>query len=129
MPQDPSPPIGLSELIQQVKQDLLSTVPGKNTDPPILFVSSVEVEVQVTVKREGKAGVKIDVVAVGGGELGGGLSRDDVHKVKVTLSPLFDKDRMMEFYQTLQSDKVPASVQQSLDALLKGEESNLAEQF
>jgi hypothetical protein len=129
MPEQSYSSIGLAELIEQVKQDLLSTVPGKNKDAPILFVSSVEVEAQVTVKREGKAGVKIDVVSVGGGELGGGISRDDVHKVKVTLSPLFDKDRMMEFYQTLQADKVPASVRQSIDAFLKGEEDNLADQF
>lgn len=129
MPQSSAAPVGLAELIQQVKQELLSTVSGDKNDVPFLFVSSIEVEAQVTVKREGRAGIKIDVVAVGGGELGGGISRDDVHKVKVTLSPLFDKDRMLEFYQALQSDQVPASVKQSLAALLKGEESNLSEQF
>jgi len=125
MPDQSYSSIGLAELIQQVKQDLLSTVPGKNTDVPILFVSSVEVEAQVTVKREGKAGLKVDVVSVGGGELGGGLSRDDVHKVKVTLSPLFDKERMMEFYQTLQPEKVNAAVQQSLKALYKGDDEDV----
>lgn len=129
MPDQPHPPIGLAELIQQVKQDLLSEVPGKSKDAPILFVSSVEVEVQVTVKREGKAGVKVNVVSIGGAEAGGGISRDDVHKVKVTLSPLFDKERMMEFYQTLQPNQVPASVKQSMDALLKGETGSLADQF
>ncbi|HEY9616912.1 MAG TPA: trypco2 family protein, partial [Microcoleaceae cyanobacterium] len=56
MPEQSYSSIGLAELIEQVKQDLLSTVPGKNKDAPILFVSSVEVEAQVTVKREGKAG-------------------------------------------------------------------------
>ncbi|MBD2073043.1 hypothetical protein H6F86_03900 [Phormidium sp. FACHB-592] len=129
MPEQPHQPIGLAELIQQVKQELLSTVPGKAKEAPILFVSGVEVEAQVTVKREGKAGIKIDVLSVGGGELGGGVSRDDVHKVKVTLSPLFDKERLLEFYQALQPDQVPVAVKQSLEALLKGEEGELADQF
>ena len=129
MPEQPHQSIGLAELIQQVKQELLSTVPGKAKEAPLLLVSSVEVEAQVTVKREGKAGIKIDVLSVGGGELGGGISRDDVHKVKVTLSPLFDKERLMEFYQTLQADQVPTSVKQSMDALFKGEEGDLADQF
>ena len=129
MPEQPQQSIGLAELIQQVKQELLSTVPGKSAEAPILFVDAVELELKVTVSREGKGGVKIDVVSIGGGELGGGLKREDVHTVKVTLSPLFDKERLMEFYQTLHSDKVPTTVKQSLEALLKGEEGDLADQF
>ncbi|MEB3180361.1 MAG: trypco2 family protein [Nostocaceae cyanobacterium] len=125
--------IGLAEFIQQVKQDLLCVTPGKDKDAPFLFVESVELELQVTVKRTGKAGakgsIKINVLGTGtevGGELGGDLGRDDVHKVNVKLSPLFDKERLMEFYQTLHSEKVPTTVKNSLDALLKGdEEGNL----
>jgi hypothetical protein len=125
--------IGLAEFIQQVKQDLLSVAPGKDKDAPFLFVESVELELQVTVKRTGKAGakgnIKINVLGTGGEvgvEAGGDLGRDDVHKVKVKLAPLFDKERLMEFYQTLHSDKVPTTVKNSLAALLKGdEESNL----
>lgn len=125
--------IGLAEFIQQVKQDLLSVAPGKDKDAPFLFVESVELELQVTVKRIGKAGakgsIKINVLGTGGevgGEVGGDLGRDDVHKVKVKLSPLFEKDRLMEFYQTLHSDQVPTTVKNSLAGLLKGdEESNL----
>jgi hypothetical protein len=61
---------------------------------------------------------------LGGGELGGGVSRDDVHKVKVTLSPLFDKERLMEFYQTLHADQMPKAVKQSLEALFKGNDDD-----
>jgi hypothetical protein len=129
MPNQPPPSIGLAELIQQVKKELLSTVPGQSSDTPILFVESVELELQVTVSREGTGGVKIDVLSFGGGELGGTLTRENVHTVKVSLSPLFDKERLMEFYQTLHPDKVPTSVKQSLDGLLKGEEENLSSQF
>lgn len=133
MTNDNSDSIGLAEFIQQVKQDLLSVAPGKDKDAPFLFVESVELELQVTVKRTGKAGakgnIKINVLGTGGEvgvEAGGDLGRDDVHKVNVKLSPLFDKERLMEFYQTLHSDKVPTTVKNSLAGLLKGdEESNL----
>ncbi|MBW4547694.1 MAG: hypothetical protein KME25_25115 [Symplocastrum torsivum CPER-KK1] len=125
--------IGLAEFIQQVKQDLLSVAPSKDKDAPFLFVESVELELQVSVKRTSKAGakggIKINVLGTGaeaGVDAAGELGRDDVHKVKVKLSPLFDKERLMEFYQTLHSDKVPTTVKSSLEGLLKGdEESNL----
>ena len=127
--------IELAEFIQKVKEDLLSVTPGKDKDAPFLFVESVELELQVTAKRTGKAGakgsVKINVLGTGGevgGELGGDIGREKVQKVKVKLSPLFDKDRLMKFYQTLHRDKVPATVKNSLAGLLKGdEESNLNE--
>jgi hypothetical protein len=116
--------IGLADLIQQVKQDLLSTVPGKSADAPILFVESVELELKVAVRQEGKGGIKIDVLSIGGGEVGGAVSQDKTHTVKVKLSPLFDKARLMEFYETLHSNEIPSSVKLSLAALLKGSDTN-----
>ena len=120
-------PIGLAELVEQVKQELLSATPSKD-NAPILFVDSVELQLQVTVKWEGKGGVKVDIVSIGGGELSGGMSRNDDHQVKVTMSPLFDKARLMEFYQTLHPNQVPTTVKH-LDAFLKGSTGNLNEQF
>ena len=125
--------IDLAEFIQQVKEDLLSVTPGKDKDAPFLFVESVELELQVTAKRTGKAGakgsVKINVLGTGGeigGEAGGEVGREDVQKVKVKLSPLFDRERLLKLYQTLHPDKVPGTVKNSLAALLKGDEdSNL----
>lgn len=116
--------IGLTELIQQVKQDLMATLPGESADAPILFVESVELELKVAVRHEGKTGIKIDVLAIGGADVGAGVSQDKTHTVKIKLSPLFDKEKLMEFYQTLHSDQVPSSVKRSLDALLKGTDSN-----
>lgn len=116
--------IGLADLIQQVKQELLSTVPGENTDTPIMFVESVELELQVAVSREGGGGIKIDVLSFGGAEANAAMSQERSHTVKVKLSPLFDKEKLMEFYETLHPDKIPSSVKQSLNALLKGTEPN-----
>ncbi len=133
MSEDNKTPIELAELIQQVKEDLLSVTPGKDQDAPFLFVESVELELQVTVKRTGKAGVKgsikIDVLGSGGeigGELGGDRTQDKVHKVKVKLSPLFDKERLLKFYEKVYSENMPATVKNSITGLFKGdEESNL----
>jgi Trypsin-co-occurring domain 2 len=133
MPDNDKSSIGLAEFIQQVKQDLLSVAPGKEKDAPFLFIESVELELQVTVKRTGKTGakgsVKINVLGTGGeigGEVGGDISHDAVHTVKVKLSPLFDKNRLMEFYKTLHPDQIPTAVKNSLAGLIKGdEESNL----
>lgn len=128
--------IGLAELVEQVKQELLSAAPSKD-NVPILFVDSVELQLQVTVKREGQGKIqgkiKVNVISVGGAEggaeIGGGISRDDVHQVKITLSPLFDKSKLVEFYQTLHPNQVPSMVKDSLDGILKGSEENLGEQF
>lgn len=126
--------IELAEFIQQVKEDLLSVTPGKDKDAPFLFVESVELELQVTAKRTGTAGtkgsIKINVLGTGGevgAELGGNIGQEKIQKVKVKLSPLFDKDRLMGLYQKLYPDNMPGTVKNSL-ALLKGdEESNLDE--
>ncbi|MDA0265487.1 MAG: hypothetical protein O2890_12835 [Cyanobacteria bacterium] len=120
--------IGLTELIEQVKQDLL-TPPTPNSEPPILFVESVELELQVTAKREGTAGIKIDVLSIGGGEAGGALSQEKAHTVKVKLSPLFEKAQLVQWYKDLRGDQVLPAVNSSLDALIKGNDENLADRF
>ena len=51
--------IGLAELIQQVKEELLTQAPDGEKDIPIFAVDSVELELQVTVKKLGKAGRSI----------------------------------------------------------------------
>ena len=121
-------PIGLSELIDQVKQELL-TPPDKDGEPPVFFVDSVELELQVTAKREGNAGVKIDVVSIGGGEAGGALSQEKTHTVKVTLSPLFEKAKLVEWFKDVRGDQVMPTVARSLDALMKGNDEDLADRF
>jgi len=112
--------IGLAELIQQVKQELLTTYPHSENDTPILSVDSVELELQVTVKREGKGGVKINVLQFGGGELSGGASRDDVQKVKVKLSPLVSKEQILKAYYKENPEKWQKFLETTVDALTKG---------
>ncbi|MBW4665930.1 MAG: hypothetical protein KME60_00445 [Cyanomargarita calcarea GSE-NOS-MK-12-04C] len=112
--------IGLAELIQQVKQELLTTYPGSENDTPLLSIDSVELELQVTVKKEGKAGIKINVLQFGGGELSGGANRDDVQKVKVKLSPLVSKEVLINTYGKKNPEKYQQFVDQTLEGILKG---------
>ena len=120
--------IGLSELIEQVKQELLSPTHSKSS-LPILCVDSVELQLQVTVRREDKGSLKVNVVSVLNGEMNDGVSRDDVHQVKVTLSPLFDKAQLVKWYKTLYPNEILPAVKSSLDSLMKGEEGDLATRF
>ena len=121
--------IGLSELIQQVKKDLLTPVLDRKSDPPILFVESVELELQVTASREGSGGVKVDALAAEA-EVGGGLSHERTHTVKVQLCPLFDKAQLLEWYKDLYGDELMPAVKRSMDALIKGsDDSSLADRY
>lgn len=112
--------IGLAELIQQVKQELLTTYPNSKNDTPIFSVDSVELELQVTVKKDGKGGVKVNVLSFGGGELSGGVSRDDVQKVKVKLSPLLTKEQILKAYYKENPEKWQKFLETTVDGLTKG---------
>jgi len=94
--------IGLTELLNQVKQELvaastLATVKKsadgtiQPTDIPLFTYGNVELELQVTIKKEAGGGVKLYVF-----DLKGGGSRDDVQKIKVTLEPLFTKEQLLD---------------------------------
>ncbi len=107
--------IGLSELIDQVKRELLSTSPDKEQDLPLLCVDSIELELQVTVKKEGKAGFKIYVF-----ELGTGASRDDVQKVKVKLSSLFTREELLAIYKNKYPERWHEVMEKGMKSSLKG---------
>ena len=107
--------IGLSELIDQVKRELLSTSPDKEQELPLLCVDSIELELQVTVKKEGRTGFKIYVL-----ELGGGASRDDVQKVKVKLSSLFTRKQLLAIYKNKYSERWDEVMEQGAKSSMKG---------
>lgn len=107
--------IGLAELIEQVKRELLSNTSDKQTEVPLFSVDKVELELQVTVRREGKAGLKLYVF-----QLGGGGSRDDVQKVKVTLSPLLSKEVLLGIYRKRYPERLSELADKSIEGLTKG---------
>lgn len=114
--------IGLAELIEQVKRELLpvtsdqQATSDQETAVPLLSVDTVELELQVTIRKEGKAGLKVYVF-----EAGGGGGRDDVQKVKVTLSPLLSKEmRLRLLHKKLRPEQWRELLEQNVEALTKG---------
>ena len=112
--------IGLAELIQQVKQELLTPSPDSETDIPILAVDSVELELQVKVTNKGDAGIKIYVL-----EMKGGGSRDDVQKIKVKLSPLLNREQLFALYKKQHPERWKKLLETVSDAATKGPELNI----
>ena len=93
--------IGLAELIEKVKSELLTPPNSKEKSVPFLFIDNLELELQVVVKKDAKTGLKIDVLGLGGANIGGDVAQQNLQKVKVTLSPLLTKEEMKEHYKTL----------------------------
>jgi hypothetical protein len=105
--------IGLTELIYQVKRELIQPQGGTADPFPLLAVEEVELEISVTVSKRAEGGLNIQVV-----ELGGGRERSDVHTVRVKLSPLLAREeRVTELRRDPRWERI---VQQQVDATLKG---------
>ena len=94
--------IALNELIDQVREDLLSPRRASTSEAmyPFLFVEEIELEVSITVSSavEGRGTVNIQVV-----ELGSGIEKgnEEMHRVKIKMTPLLTKDEVRE---TLKKD-------------------------
>jgi hypothetical protein len=82
--------IGLAEFIAEVKRELMEPLPGGVDPVPLLSVEDINVECKVTLTKQGKAGIHIHVI-----ELGGTAGRDDVHTVTVKLSPLVSREQRL----------------------------------
>lgn len=122
MPQ--SNPIGLTELIEQVKRDLLTPEEGRGGNIPIFSVDEVSLELQVTVHKDAEGGIKVYVV-----ELGGGVARDDVQKVNVKLTPLLNKEERIQLYKTHYPDRWQWVERRSVDAAMKGDDESLGDSY
>jgi hypothetical protein len=117
--------IGLAELIQKVKYELLNSDPAQQDEAPVLWVNAVELELQVTVKRDVKAGLKVYVF-----EGGGGASRDEVQKVKISLTPILTREEIRKIYQDKHPEKVREIFEKSLNMTkgnLEGLDPSLAD--
>ena len=119
--------IGLTELLNQVKRELvaastLATVKQSDdgaiqpTDIPLFTYGNVELELQVTVKKDVKGGLKISVF-----EFGGGASRDDVQKIKVTLQPLFSREELLGILEKQNPKFLEYVKRHAPNALTKGD--------
>lgn len=88
--------IGLQELIDQVKQELLAP----NKDPnPLFFIDKIELEMAVKVTKEADGNIKISVLNFFEGGAGGSLTRERGHVVKVSISPLLERDEIVKKFK------------------------------
>lgn len=120
----PAEPIGLTEMIERVKQDLLAANAPSGDDAPMFFVESVELELKVVAQSEAGAGLKIGVIPFspikGEAEMKAGVSYENTHTVKVKLSPLYDKEKVLAFRALYAPEEEAASLKASAIALTKG---------
>lgn len=121
-------PIGLGELIEQVKQDLLSP-PSDSEDPPVLNVDSIELELQVTVQRENGGKIGFNLMSVFSGEAADKVSENNVQKVKVTLSPLLDKQKLLALYLQRNPEKKEEIIKAATELQLKNPATELGDGF
>lgn len=86
-------PIGLVELIDQVKKELMTL----QTDTERLFaVGSVELELAFTATRVGKGEINLQVVSIGGD-----TGSERVQRIKIMLEPLVTVDELRERFRRL----------------------------
>jgi hypothetical protein len=109
-------PIGLNELIYQVKRELLNPESREDDPVPLFTVDEIELEVAVTISREGQAGINIQVLNVGGG-----ASREDAQTVRVKLKPLLSREELIAVLRKRDPSLFEAVSEES-QSLLKGAE-------
>ena len=115
--------IGLQDLIYQVKRELLAPNPrARAKDPaPLFLIDNIELEISVNVSQTRGGGIKLTVLDFA--EIGGekSIARERGHVVKVSLSPLLDRDDILK--EVLQDPKVqPVVEKRTREALVKSDE-------
>ena len=79
--------IGLAEFINQIKHDLLTESADTEQQSRLFMVDTVEVEMSIGATRSGKGGLNLYVL-----EAGGQVEAEHTQKVRVTLTPLLDRE-------------------------------------
>ena len=110
---DPKP-IGLAELIFQVKRELLSPAICEADPAPLFAVDEIELELAVSVTREAETGINIQVLSIGGG-----LAHEDVQTVRVTLRPLRTREELLADLKARDPQRFAEMIEAS-QHLLKG---------
>jgi len=110
--------ISLSDLIEQIKADLLA--PGRNSDPAF-YIDGIEVAAQVVATRNktegGKAGIGLSVLGLkadAGLDSHSTLGSQLTQTVTIKLSPLFDREEYMQRLDSDAHDEVEQVMRQSV---------------
>lgn len=89
--------IGLQELIEQVKRELLAPNPAARArDPyPLFVIDSIELEIAVKVSRSGNDSIKLTVLDFAEVGVDRSLGQEQGHVVKVKLLPLLSREEIL----------------------------------
>jgi DNA replication protein DnaD len=104
--------LGISELIRQIKEDLLSE--QGQEDPKLFSIDEITLELNFTVSGDIDSGFNLGVVT-----LGSEISEERVQKITLKLTPLVSKTQLLEQINSSQEDAA-GIVEASQDGLLKG---------
>ena len=115
--------IGLAELIAQVKEELAV----KLDDSPVFWVEKVELELNVTVQKEGGSVIKIGIFSIGEASVNGQLSSEDVHKIKLTLKSLYTDEDYRKDEESLPKDERDKKKIKRQESTIKGQNSNITD--
>ena len=107
--------LGLVDLIQRMKQDLLNVPPS--SEPELFSIDEVTLEVNFTVSGDIESGFDFGVVT-----LGSNVSEERIQKVTIKMTPLVSKQQMIDKINQ-DSQKAQAIVVTSTQALTRGEEA------
>ena len=98
-------PVGIRELIDQVKRELLAE---HDVSQPLFFVRQVDVEVAFTVQRNVNGGLDLQVV-----QLGGERSVSTAHRIQVVLDPVVGPEAAAQQLTVEQKVKAAKAVTRS----------------
>lgn len=120
--------IGLQELINQVKQELLTppVVGAAEDDVPLFVIDRIDLEINVKVTKAANGGVKLSVLSFAELSAGGSLGGERGNVIKVSLSPLVAREALIA--QALQDPQQAANIRKTLqEALVKGDAGLMGE--
>jgi hypothetical protein len=104
--------IGIQEVIDQVKRELLASNPAAQArDPyPLFAIEKIELEIATRITRSQDGSIKLTVLEVA--ELGAGrsTSQEHSHVVRVSLAPLLSREELIA--EALKDDTTRRMVQQ-----------------
>src|SRR5437762_11108486 len=107
--------VGLKELIEKVKHELLAS---NNNQNQLLFIDKIELEIAVKVTKEGDGNVKVAVLNFFEVGAGGALTGERGNVVRVSLSPLLEREKILKTLAD-NEQKYKAILQDSVKALVK----------
>ncbi len=112
--------IGLQEVINQVKRELLESNPAAQArDPyPIFVIEKIDLEIATRITRANDGSIKLTILEVVEAGVGRSSSQEHSHIVRVSLAPLLSQEALLA--EALKDERTRQMVQkESQRALIR----------